>query len=113
VQTFALPLGVWPKDRALAASGSWTDPRTQRTLAYSHAAILQVAGIPVPSPFDPAFDPLRLERVQVYGNSLEQTLSWLEKSGRRYVSDGDAGSVTLRPVLVMASGADARSRSAP
>ena len=113
VRTFALPLGVWPKDRALAASGSWTDPRTQRTLAYSHAAVLLVAGMPVPSPFDPAFDPLRLERVQVYGSSLEQTLAWLEKPRRRYVSDGDAGSITVPPLLVMARGADSRSPSAP
>ena len=60
-----------------------------------------------------ADDPLKLERVQVYGNSLEQTLAWLEKPGRRYVSDGDAGSITVPPVLVMAVGADGRSPSAP
>jgi hypothetical protein len=113
VRTFALPLGVWPKDRALAARGSWTDPRAQRTLAYSHAAVLLVAGMPVPSPFDPAFDPLKLERVQVYGNSLEQTLAWLEKPRRRYVADGEAGSITVPPVLVVAGGAEGRSPSAP
>jgi len=27
VRTFALPLGVWPKNRALASSGSWHDRR--------------------------------------------------------------------------------------
>ena len=113
VRTMALPLGVWPKNQALAAKGSWTDARTQRTIAYDHAAVLLVAGQPVPSPFDAAFDPLKLERVQVYGNSLEQTLAWLEKPGRRYVSDGDAGSITVPPVLVMAVGADGRSPSAP
>ena len=113
VRTLALPLGVWPKNQALAAKGSWTDSRTQRTIAYDHAAVLLVAGQPVPSPFDAAFDPLRLERVQVVGNSLEHTLAWLEKPGRRYVSDGDAGSITVPPVLVMAGGADRGSRSAP
>ena len=113
VRTMALPLGEWPKNRALAAKGSWTDARTQRTIAYDHAAVLLVAGQPVPSPFDATFDPLKLERVQVVGNSLEHTLAWLEKAGRRYVSDGDAGSITVPPVLVMARGADSRSPSAP
>ena len=113
VRTLALPLGVWPKNQTLAAKGSWTDARTQRTIAYDHAAVLLVAGVPVPSPFDPAFDPLKLERVQVVGNSLERTLAWLEQAGRRYVSDGDAGSITVTPVLVTAVGADGRSPSAP
>jgi hypothetical protein len=113
VRTLALPLGVWPKNHALAAKGSWTDARTQRTVAYDHAAVLLVAGEPVPSPFDPRFDPLKLERVQVVGNSLERTLDWLERPGRRYVSDGDAGAVTVAPVLVTATGADGRSPSAP
>jgi hypothetical protein len=113
VRTFALPLGVWPNNRALSAKGSWVDPKTQRTIVYDHAAVLLVAGMPAPSPFDAAFDPLRLERVQVYANSLEQTLAWLEKPGRRYVSDGDAGRITVPPVVVMAVGADSRSPSAP
>ncbi|MGQ0712488.1 MAG: polysaccharide deacetylase family protein [Gemmatimonadaceae bacterium] len=102
IRTLALPLGAWPKNAALAAQGSWTDKRTQRTVAYDHAAVLLVAGGPVPSPFDRAFDPLRLERVQVVGNSLERTLEWLEKAGRRYVSDGNLAIVTAAPVLARA-----------
>jgi Polysaccharide deacetylase len=113
VRTMALPLGAWPKNQALAAKGSWTDTLRRRTIAYEHAAVLLVAGGPVPSPFDAAFDPLRLERVQIVGNSLEHTLAWLEKPGRRYVSDGEGGSITVRPVLVMAAGADRGLRSAP
>jgi peptidoglycan/xylan/chitin deacetylase (PgdA/CDA1 family) len=113
VRTLALPLGVWPKNQALAAKGSWTDTNTQRTIAYDHAAVLLVAGEPVPSPFDPAFDPLKLERVQVVGNSLERTLEWLERPGRRYVSDGDARTVTSPRVLTMRAGADGGSPSAP
>ncbi len=113
VRTFALPLGVWPKNQALAAKGAWTDARTQQTVAYDHAAVLLVAGVPVPSPYDPAFDPLKLERVQVVGNSLEHTLQWLEKAGRRYVSDGDARTVAALRVLAANGGADGRSPSAP
>jgi hypothetical protein len=113
VRTMALPLGVWPKNQVLAAKGSWTDARTARTIAYDHAAVLLVAGEPVPSPFDPAFDPLRLERVQVVGNSLERTLEWLEKPGRRYVSDGDARRVMSPRVLAANAGANGGSPSAP
>jgi peptidoglycan/xylan/chitin deacetylase (PgdA/CDA1 family) len=113
VRTFALPLGVWPKNQALAAKGSWTDRRSGRTIAYDHAAVLLVAGEPVPSPFDPAFNPLKLERVQVFGNALERTLDWLEKPGRRYVSDGNAETVTFAPVLVARASADRDRRSAP
>ena len=113
VRTFALPLGVWPKNQALAAKGAWTDVRAERTVAYDHSAVLLVAGIPVPSPFDPAFDPLKLDRVQVVGNSLERTLDWLEKPGRRYVSDGDARTVAALRVLAANAGADGRSPSAP
>jgi len=113
VRTLALPLGEWPKNQALAAKGSWTDARSQRTVAYDHAAVLLVAGEPVPSPFDPAFNALRLERVQVVGNSLERTLDWLEKPGRRYVSDGDARTVASPRVLAANTGADGRAPSAP
>lgn len=113
VRTFALPLGAWPKNQALAAKGAWTDVRAERTVAYDHSAVLLVAGIPVPSPFDPAFDPLRLDRVQVVGNSLERTLEWLEKPGRRYVSDGDPRTVAAPRVLAANAGADGRSPSAP
>ena len=115
IRTLALPLGVWPKNAALAAKGSWTDTRTRRTIAYDHAAVLLVAGEPVPSPFDRAFDPLKLERVQVVGNSLEYTLEWLERAGRRYVSDGNLATMTAAPVLARApaASADDRSPSAP
>jgi hypothetical protein len=113
VRTLALPLGEWPKNRALAAKGSWTDRRSQRTVGYDHTAVLLVAGVPVPSPFDPAFNALALERVQIVGNSLERTLDWLEKPGRRYVSDGDARTVASPRVLAANAGADGRAPSAP
>ena len=109
VRTFALPLGMWPKNQALAAKGTWTDVRAERTIAYDHSAVLLVAGIPVPSPFDPAFDPLKLDRVQIVGNSLERTLDWLEKPGRRYVSDGDAQRVSRWPLLASSGGAPSAS----
>ncbi len=89
VRTFALPLGVWPKNRELAAAGVWRNPRTGRETRYSFDAILEVAGGPARSPFDPRFDPHRLPRVEVFGNALETLLDRLDRDGTRYVSDGD------------------------
>jgi len=89
VRTFALPLGVWPKNRALAAAGEWKDPRGGKITRYNFDAVLEVAGGPARSPYDPAFDAKRLPRVEVFANQLERALDQLELSGNRYVSDGD------------------------
>ena len=93
VRTFALPLGVWPKNRVLARAGEWRDPKTGRVTRYDFDAILEVAGGPARSPFDPKFDPHRLERVEVFANELEKTLDQLDRSGARYVSDGNPATV--------------------
>jgi hypothetical protein len=100
VRTFALPLGVWPKNRGLAARGAWRDPRTGREVRYDFDAVLLVAGKAVPSPHDDVFDPLRLERIQVTGDALERALDALERSGTRYVSDGDPARVARPPAVL-------------
>jgi hypothetical protein len=88
VRTFALPLGIWPKNRELARAGSWRDPHTGRVVAYRFDAILEVTGGPARSPFDPKFDPLRLPRVEVFGDALEKLLDQLDRAGDRYVASG-------------------------
>ena len=93
VRTFALPLGVWPKDRSLARRGSWTDPETGRTVRYDHDAVLMVAGGPARSPYDPEFDAHALPRFIVYGDELWTLLDRLDRDGARYVSDGDPATV--------------------
>lgn len=93
VRTFALPLGIWPRNRALAKTGSWTEPRTGRVIRYDHDAILLVAGGPTRSPYDPQFNPLSMTRTEVFGDELERTLDWLDRENRRYVSDGDPQTV--------------------
>lgn len=88
VRTFALPLGIWPKNHELAHAGSWRDPRTGRVITYRFDAILEVTGGPARSPFDPKFDALRLPRVEVFGDALERLLDQLDRSGSRYVASG-------------------------
>ena len=98
VRSFALPLGVWPKNRELAKAGSWTDPRTGRVVRYDFDVVLEVSGGPARSPHDPQFDAGRLPRVQVYGEELERILDQLDRSGNRYVSDGDPRTIA-RPMM--------------
>jgi hypothetical protein len=88
VRTFALPLGVWPKNRALATSGAWRDPRTGREVPYKFDAVLEVSGPSVPSPVSASFRPYSLTRIQVVGTSLEQELDALDAKHDRFVSAG-------------------------
>jgi peptidoglycan/xylan/chitin deacetylase (PgdA/CDA1 family) len=97
VRTFALPLGVWPKNRALAKSGSWTDPKTHNVVKYDYEAILEVSGGPTKSPYDPQFNPLSITRIEAIGNDPVRTLDNLDKNGNRYVSDGDPATVAKPP----------------
>ena len=97
VRTFALPLGVWPKNRALAKSGSWTDPKTKKVVRYDNEAILEVAGGPTRSPYDPEFNPLSITRIEAIGENPVQTLDRMDKNGTRYVSDGDPATVAKPP----------------
>ncbi len=96
IRTFALPLGIWPKNRALAERGSWTDPKTGKTTSYDHDVVLEVSGGSNVSPHDPVFKGNSVDRVQVYLNELQKTLDYLDKSGNRYVSDGNPATVARR-----------------
>ena len=104
VRTFALPLGMWPKQRNLAWAGAWTDPKSGKTVRYRYDAVLEVAGTPNESPFDPRFDAHSVNRQIMFKNALEVTLGHLDKDGPggRYVSDGDPKTVA-RPAAVAAA----------
>ena len=71
IRTMALPQGLWPKNRALASKGSWTDPKTGKTVSYDWPVVFEVAGGPMRSPYDPAFNPGSTPRIQVIGNAIE------------------------------------------
>ena len=96
IRSMALPQGLWPKNRALATKGSWTNPKTGKTISYSWPVVFEVAGGPMRSPYDPAFNPGSTPRIQVIGNAIEQTMNKLEQSGNAYISDGNP-SVVARP----------------
>src|SRR6185503_1382222 len=85
VRTLALPYGLWPKNHELAWQGSWTDPKTKKTHPYKMDAVLEVAGGPTRSPFDPEFNPRSIKRIQAIGNDIANTLDRLDKSKTRFV----------------------------
>lgn len=89
VRTFAFPQGLWPKNRALAWKGSWTDPKSGKTTTYNHDTVLEVSGGPSRSPNDPKFERNRLNRFIVNHGALEKMLDRLESAteatDRRFV----------------------------
>ena len=79
VRTFALPYGIWPKNRPLAWAGSWTDPKTGTAHPYHFEAVLEVSGGPTRSPYDPAFNPHSITRIEAIGNDIHRSLDALDK----------------------------------
>jgi hypothetical protein len=96
IRSMALPQGLWPKNRALASKGSWTNPKTGKTVSYDWPVVFEVAGGPMRSPYDPAFNPGSTPRIQVIGNAIESMINKLESAGNAYISDGNP-SVVARP----------------
>ena len=94
VRTFALPLGVWPKNRALAQRGEWKDPKSGVVTRYDYDAILEVSGGPSVSPFDTAFDAHSIKRFNVMHDAVDSLIVRLERNGTGYVVPG--GTVAAR-----------------
>ena len=85
VRTFALPYGIWPKNRELAWHGSWTDPKTGKTHTYNFEAVLEVAGGPARSPYDPQFNPHSITRIQAVRDDIKKYLDKLDATKTRFV----------------------------
>ncbi len=78
VRTFALPLGLWPTNHALALTGRWTDPHSGRAVEYRFDAILEVTGALSGTPYGPGFNPRSIHRTQVIGENLRTLLDEIE-----------------------------------
>ena len=94
VRTLALPEGLWPKNRALAHGGRWTEPRSNRVVSYKFDAVLDVSGGPSHSPYDAEFNAGSIPRIQVIGDNLAGWLDRIESS--RYVSGGKPHAAAAR-----------------
>ncbi|HET7463920.1 MAG TPA: polysaccharide deacetylase family protein [Longimicrobium sp.] len=90
ITTFALPLGLWPKNRPLAWHGTYRNGKT-----YSYQVVLEVSGGPQVSPFDRAWDPHSVDRFIAAPGAIERQLAhWDQDPAERYVSDGDPNTVS-------------------
>lgn len=96
-KSIALPNGSEPQNSSLLSAGS------SGGVEYQFMASLLVGANPAPAPCDPAFDALRLPRVQALDPSLDTGAcgnnSWLQyfmdNPERRYCSDGNPEIVTI------------------
>ncbi len=85
IRTMALPYGLWPKNRQLAWQGTWTDPKTGQAHPYHFDAVLEVAGGPATSPYDPKFNGHSINRIQAVGNDIAKILDSMDKNKTRFV----------------------------
>jgi hypothetical protein len=89
--TFALPLGLWPKNRPLAWHGTYRNGKT-----YDFKVVLEVSGGPGPSPFDKSWNPHSVKRFIAGPGQIEHLLAdWDAHPGQVYVSDGDPNTVSV------------------
>jgi hypothetical protein len=86
VRSFALPYGIWPKNRQLAWQGSWTDPKSGKTITYHFDDVMEVSGGPTRSPYDPQFNPHSVTRIEAVGDDIRKTLQHLDQSNTRFVA---------------------------
>ena len=86
VRSFALPYGIWPKNRPLAWAGSWTDPKSHKTITYHFDDVMEVSGGPTRSPYDPQFNPHSVTRIEAVGNDIHNVLEKLDASNGRFVA---------------------------
>jgi peptidoglycan/xylan/chitin deacetylase (PgdA/CDA1 family) len=83
VRGFALPYGLWPKNRALAFNGSWYDKKSKRNVRYHHEAVFEVSGGPARSPYDPAFNHCPGCRCRAARNCRPRSTRWTSRGSGR------------------------------
>jgi peptidoglycan/xylan/chitin deacetylase (PgdA/CDA1 family) len=90
VQTLAVPYGGFPWSLTFLKAGQWGD------YGYTYAGNVAAWGGPTLSPFDPAFEPYRVSRLEVSDIWIDHWLTYFEQNpGEYYVSDGDPGRLTF------------------
>jgi hypothetical protein len=92
VTTMALPMGIHPVNRGLAAKGKFG------TTSYSFDGVMLVGAGPSPSPYSATFKPLAIPRLlSGHDKSLYFGATyWLNRIGTtRYISDGDPDRISF------------------
>ena len=71
-------------------------------MSYDWPVVFEVAGGPMRSPYDPAFNPGKTPRIQVIGDAIPRMIDKLEKSNNAYISDGNPA-VVAKPAAAPAA----------
>ncbi len=78
VVALSLPMGIYPQDKDLLLNGSYEGT------VYRHLGVLMVAG----GPAKPAFDPLRIPRIQATESELNYWIKYFDKHPEeRFIGD--------------------------
>ena len=78
-KALALPLGNYPKDKRFLLQGAFEGT------AYRHLGVMKVSGGPAVPPGHPAFDPLRIPRIQAVESELTYWLRHFDRNpGERF-----------------------------
>jgi peptidoglycan/xylan/chitin deacetylase (PgdA/CDA1 family) len=97
VQTMSVPFGGFPFSLDFLKSGQWGG------YEYRYVGNAAAWGGPGLSPYDPAFEPYRVPRLEVTETSIDHWLTYFEQNPQAYyISDGDDTLVTI-PELETAS----------
>lgn len=98
VQTLAVPFGGFPWTADFLKAGQWEN------FSYTYAANAAAWGGPSVSPFDSAFDPYHVSRMEVTATSLDHWLTHFEQAPHEYyISDGDSSRVTFPQEMTVAA----------
>jgi peptidoglycan/xylan/chitin deacetylase (PgdA/CDA1 family) len=97
VQTLSVPFGGFPYTVDFLKSGHW------QGFNYSYIGNAAAWGGPALSPFDPAFEPYRVPRLEITATSLDHWLTHFQQNPHEYyISDGDSRRVTAPDVELVA-----------
>lgn len=92
VDALALPMGIAPRNKALAAEGEYNG------MHYHNRAVMLVGAEPARAPIARRFNPMKIPRIQAIDKPFGSTY-WLDKlkskSSGRYISDGDPDITTV------------------
>ena len=83
ITSLSVPFGLYPVDETLLAHGVYQERD------YNYQAVVAVSGGLAPSPYDPAFDPYHIPRIQVFETELDYWLKIANRSGVAFVSPGE------------------------
>ena len=64
---------------------TWTDRKSGRTFSYRFDDVMEVAGGPARSPYDPQFNPKSVTRIEAVGDDIRKTLDRLDATNTRFV----------------------------